>query len=113
MASVRDCRALAEAHPVEVTRARIPCVISSHAAQREREREISHTDLLTVHTHRRSETLGTDLLHFFIHECINELAWKKLVTTALRLFCSRNKTVISEDVLKSIQFNSVFLEQRF
>ncbi len=36
MASVRDCRALAEAQPVDVTKARIPWVISSHAEKKEK-----------------------------------------------------------------------------
>lgn len=33
MASVRDCRALAEAQPVDVTKAKIPRVIRSQAAE--------------------------------------------------------------------------------
>lgn len=34
IASVRDCRALAAAQPVDVTSARIPWFISSHAGQK-------------------------------------------------------------------------------
>lgn len=34
IASVRDCRALAAAQPVDVTRARIPWFINSHAGRR-------------------------------------------------------------------------------
>lgn len=34
IASVRDCRALAAAQPVDVTKARIPWFINSHAGQR-------------------------------------------------------------------------------
>lgn len=33
IASVKDCRALAEAHPVEVTKANIPKVIKSQAVE--------------------------------------------------------------------------------
>lgn len=38
MASVSDCRALAEAQPVEVTKARIPNVIRSQAEEGEQEK---------------------------------------------------------------------------
>lgn len=69
MASVRDCRALAEAHPVDVTSARIPCVISSHAAERktEREREISRTEYAGA----PQSTLKTLLTDFLILARVN------------------------------------------
>lgn len=44
MASVSDCRALAEGHPVEVTRARMPWFISSQAEERE-EREMARDEI--------------------------------------------------------------------
>jgi hypothetical protein len=40
MASVRDCRALAAAQPVDVTNARMPWFISSQAGESKRERDI-------------------------------------------------------------------------
>lgn len=42
MASVRDCRALADAQPVDVTKAKIPWVMRSQAGKRgKRQEEIS------------------------------------------------------------------------
>lgn len=39
IASVRDCKALAAAQPVDVTRARIPWFINSHAGQEKEEKQ--------------------------------------------------------------------------
>lgn len=40
MASVKDCRALAEAQPVDVTKAKIPRVIRSQAGEEKKESRV-------------------------------------------------------------------------
>lgn len=55
MASVRDCRALAEAQPVDVTKAKIPKVIRSQAAEDKKKRQVragSEIPLTDLHTRK-------------------------------------------------------------
>lgn len=56
IASVSDCRALAAAHPVDVTRARIPWFISSHAGRgKEQQMERELRPIRIVQINRRSK----------------------------------------------------------
>jgi len=55
MASVRDCRALAEAQPVDVTKAKIPKVIRSQAVEDKKKRRVragSEIPLIDLHTRK-------------------------------------------------------------